>query len=110
MVRDDVAADRAARPCVSGVPPGRSSFARAWWRDSRFPPVGIKERTGLDLEDLSLVAHDGVDRVAGCFRRARPGHYRSHIAFDFWVQGIRTLFWIVSRLVDDGSRLRRHRC
>src|SRR2546429_4377192 len=39
-----------------------------------------------------------------------PGHCWGDIAFDFWVQGIRALFWIVSRLVDDWRRLRRHRC
>src|SRR6266513_1424613 len=110
MVRDDVSADRAARPGISRVPPDRSCFARAWWRDSRFPPLGIKERTGLDLENLSFVACDGVDRSAGCFRRTRPSHCWGDIAFDFWVQGIRALFWIISRLVDDGRRLRRNRC
>src|SRR6266496_3773371 len=109
MGRDDVAADRAARPRVSRVPPDRSCFAQCWWRGFGFPPMGIKEGIGLDLEDVSLVACDGVDRAAGCFCGARPGHYWSHNAFDFWVQGIRTLFWIVSRLVDDGRRLHWHR-
>ena len=110
MGRDDFAADRAARPGVSRVPPDRSRFARAWWRDSQFPSLGIKEGAGLDLEDLSIVAGDGVDRAAGCFCGTRPGHCWGDIAFDFWVQGIRALFWIVSRLVDDGRRLRGHRC
>src|SRR5437016_2080535 len=110
MGRDDVAADRAARSSVSRVPSDCSCFARPWWRGSRFPPTGIKEGAGLDLEDISLVACDGVDRSAGCFCRARPGHYWSHIAFDCWVQGIRALFWIVSRPVDDDRRLRGHRC
>src|SRR6266699_6595669 len=110
MERNDVSADRAARSSVSRVPPDRSCFARAWWRDSRFPPLGIKERTGLDLENLSFVAGDGVDRSAGCFRRTRPSHCWGDIALDFWVQGIRALFWIISRLVDDGRRLRRNRC
>src|SRR6266481_9172728 len=109
MGRDDVAADRAVRPGVSRVPSDRSCFARPWWRGSRFPPMGIKEGIGLDLENLSFVASDGADRVADCFCGARPGHYWSHIAFDLWVQGIRALFWIVSRLVDDGRRLHRHR-
>src|SRR5260370_21856639 len=109
MGRDDVAADGAARLGVSRVPSDRSCFARPWWRGSRFPPMAIKEGIGLDLEDVSLVACDGVDRVAGCFCGARPGHYWSHIAFDFWVQGIRTLFWIVWRLVDDGRCLHGHR-
>src|SRR6266540_3381598 len=108
MVRDDFSADRAARPGVSRVPRDRSCFARARWRDSWFPPLGIREETGPDLENLSFVACDGVDWAAGCFRGTRPGHCRSDIAFDFWVQGIRALFWIVSRLVDDGRRLRRH--
>src|SRR4029077_10093044 len=110
MERHDFSADRAARSGVSRVPPDRSCFARAWWRDSRFPRLGIREGAGLDLEDLSLVACDGVDRAAGCFRRTRASHCWGDIAFDFWVQGIRALFWIVSRLVDDGRRLRRHRC
>ena len=110
MVRDDVSADRAARPGISRVPLDRSCFARAWWRDSRFPPLGVKEGAGLDLENLSVVAGDGVDRAAGCFRGTRPGHCWDDIAFGFWVQGIRALFWIVSRLVDDWRRLRRHRC
>src|SRR6266478_270413 len=110
MRRDDVAADRAARPSVSRVPPDRSAFARPWWRGSQFPPVGLKEGAGLDLEDVSLMACNGVDRTAGCFRGTRPGDYWGDIAFDFWLQGIRALFWIVSRLVDDGRRLRRHRC
>src|SRR6266481_4114042 len=109
MRRDDFAADRAARPGVSRVPPDRSSFARAWWRDSRFPSLGIKEGAGLGLENLSLVACDGADRTAGCFRRTRPGHCWGDIAFDFWVQGIRAHFWIVSRLVHDRRPLRTHR-
>src|SRR6266496_289722 len=110
MVRDDVSADRAARPGISRLPLDRSCFARAWWRDSRFPPLGIEERAGLDLENLSFVACDGANRPAGCFRGTRPGHCWSDIAFDFWVQGIRALFRAVSRLVDDGRRLRRDRC
>src|SRR6266481_1127644 len=110
MGRDDFAADCAARPGVSRVRPDRSRFARAWWRDSQFPSLGIKEGVGLDLEDLSIVDGDGVHRAAGCFCGTRPGHCWGDIAFDFWVQGIRALFWIVSRLVDDGRRLRRHRC
>src|SRR5438876_629741 len=87
-----------------------SWFARAWWRDSRFSSLGIKDGAGLDLEDLSFVAGDGVDRSIGGFRRTRPGHCWGDIAFDSWVQGIRPLFRIVSRLVDDWRRLRRHRC
>src|SRR5437867_7759062 len=110
MVRDDFSADSAARPGISRVPPDRSCFARVWWRDSRFPRLGIREGAGLDLENLSVVAGDGVDRAAGCFRGTRSSHYWSDVAFDFWVQGIRALFWIVSRLVDDGRRLRGHRC
>src|SRR6266508_5160579 len=108
MGRDDFSADRAARPGISRVPPDRSRFARAWWRDSRFPPLGIKEGARLDLENLSFVAGDGGDRSIGGFRRTRPGHSWGDIALDFWVQGIRAFFWIVSRLVDDGRRLRRH--
>src|SRR4029077_12867249 len=110
MERDDVSAERAARSGVSRVPPDRSRLARDWWRDSQFPPLGIREGAWRDLENLSFVAGDGVDRAAGCLRRTRPGHYWGDIAFDFWVQGIRALFWTVSRLVDDGSRLRRVRC
>src|SRR5713101_3100437 len=110
MVRDDFSADGAARPGISRVPPDRSCFARAWWRDSRFPLLGIREGARLDLENLSFVASDGVDRSIGGFRRTRPGHCWGDIAFDFWVQGIRPLFRIVSRLVDDWHRLRRHRC
>src|SRR6266487_2335286 len=108
MVRDDFSADRAARPGVSRVPRDRSCFARARWHDSRFPPLGIREGAGPDLENLSFVACDGVDWATGCFRGTGPGHCRSDIGFDFWVQGIRALFWIVPRLVDDGRRLRRH--
>src|SRR4029077_2731735 len=105
MERHDFSADRAARSGVSRVPPGRSCFARAWWRDSRFPRLGIREGAGLDLEDLSLLAPHGVDRIAGCLRRTRPSHCWVDITFDFGVQGIRALFWIGSRLVDDGRRL-----
>ena len=86
------------------------AFARPWWRGSQFPPMGLKEGAGLDLEHLSLLACNGVDRVARCFCGTRSGDCRSDIAFDFWLQGIRALFWIVSRLVDDRRRLRRHRC
>src|SRR5947208_7325636 len=110
MVRDYVSADCAARSSVSRVPPDRSFVARAWWRDSRFPQLGIREGSGFDLENLSFVAGDGVDRATGGFRGTRPCHCWSDITFDFWVQGIRALFWIVSRLVDDGRRLRRYRC
>ena len=109
--RDDVAADRAARSGVSRVLlvivlvslalGGAFSVSFDW---------GLKKETGLDLEDLSIVAGDGVDRAAGCFCRTRPSHRWGHIAFDFWVQGIRARIWIVSRLVDDRRRLRRHRC
>src|SRR5437867_3147373 len=106
---DDFAADRAARPGVSRVPPDRSRFACAWWRDSQFPSLGIEEGAGLGLENLWFVAGDGVDRAAGCFCGTSPGHCWGDIAFDFWVQRIRALFWIVPRLVDDGRRLRGHR-
>ena len=51
----------------------------AWWRDSRFPPLGIKETTRLDLEHLSIVAGPGADRAAGCFCRTRPVDRRRHL-------------------------------
>ncbi len=61
------------------------------------------------LANLSRLARDGAARTCRDFRGTRAVYPRRHAARDVWVQGIRARFRFVSRLVDDGRGLCRHR-